>query len=110
MEDKNNFENDKYSIIRNVINDNMLNYIKLQINQLEEILCFTNNVESSDYFFNDSQISTSFAYYSSLTSDSLLLFLKKTIENIVGKNLYPTYSYLRIYYKDSILNNHISWI
>jgi hypothetical protein len=32
---------------------------------------------------------------------------KEKIEKITNKLLFPTYSYLRIYYKNSILNKHI---
>jgi len=104
---QNDFEKNGYVVLRNVIEPCLLEYMAKQVKLTENILCFEKNVKPSDYFFCDSQIKTSFAYYSSLTSETLLEVLQEKIEKIVNKNLYPTYSYLRIYYQNSILKKHV---
>ena len=60
----------------------------------------------STWFLVIPQVANSFAYYGSLASDSVLVLLKPLIEEKVGKRLHPTYSYLRIYYKDADLKRH----
>lgn len=73
---------------------------------IEKLLCFQNNVKPSDYTFSDPQTPTSFAYYSTLTTETLLETMTEQMEKIVNRSLFPCYSYLRIYYKDSTLAKH----
>jgi hypothetical protein len=103
---QNDFENNGYIVLRNVIDKNLLEYMANQIKLTEKILCFEKNVKPTEYAFCDSQTRTSFAYYSSLTTETLLEVLQDKIEKTVNKKLFPTYSYLRIYYQNSILNKH----
>lgn len=103
---QNNFENNGYTVLRNVINPHLLEYIAKQIKLTEKILCYEKNVKPSDYMFSDTQTTTSFAYYSSLTTETLLELLQEKIEETVNRKLFPCYSYLRIYYQNSILNKH----
>lgn len=48
----------------------------------------------------------SFARYAPLPFETLLIHLQPLIESTVKKRLYPTYSYARIYYKNSELEKH----
>jgi len=100
------FEKNGYVVIRNVLDPELLKYVATQIKMIEKLLCLQNNVKPEDYAFADSQTPTSFTYYSALTTETLLETMTKKIEKIVNKSLFPSYSYLRIYYKDSTLAKH----
>jgi hypothetical protein len=101
------FENNGYVLIRGVIDNNLLLYMEKQIKLIENIMCFEKNIDKTNYAFGDTQCKTSFSYYSSLTTETLLELYKEKIEKITNRLLFPTYSYLRIYYKNSILNKHV---
>lgn len=100
------FKKNGYVIIRNVLDPELLKYLAKQIKMIEKLLCLQNNVEPCDYKFSDSQTKTSFTYYSALTTETLLETMNEKMEKIVNKSLFPSYSYLRIYYKDSTLAKH----
>lgn len=100
------FEQDKYIIVQNVLNIETLELLKIQIKMLETVLNNNNNSLPSDFLFNDNQIKESFSFYSPLFSEALLVLLQPMIEQRTGKKLLPTYSYVRIYYKNAILKRH----
>ena len=47
-----------------------------------------------------------FNKYSAFVAEGLMLTLLPLVQSITGKKLYPTYSFTRFYYKDSVLNRH----
>ena len=51
----------------------------------------------------DPTIKNAFGYYAPVFLESLMLYMQPTIEKQVGKDLYPTYSYGRIYGQGSEL-------
>lgn len=101
------FETDKYIIIKNGINKDMVEFLKIQTKMFEKSLCINNNINKEKYLFCDSDVKECFSYYAPLFSESLLILLHPIIEQITGKQLYPTYSYIRIYYNNAILNKHV---
>jgi hypothetical protein len=100
------FEQEKYIVVKNVLNSQTIEFLKIQTKMLEEVLTSNNNSVPSDFLFNDDQIKECFSFYSPLFSESLLVLLQPMIEQIIGKKLLPTYSYIRIYYKNAILKKH----
>ena len=100
------FKKDKYIVVKNVLNLQTIEFLKIQTKMLEGVLNNSNNSNSSDFLFNDVQIKECFSFYSPLFSESLLVLLQPIIEQIIGKKLLPTYSYIRIYYKNAILKRH----
>lgn len=103
---QNDFETNGYVVIKKAIDNETLKYLAAQIKKLEQNICFQNKVKPTDYAFSDKQAETSFSYYSALITDNLLERFCRKIETVVKKQLFPTYSYLRIYYKNSILKKH----
>uniref|UniRef100_A0A6C0B7D1 Ferrochelatase n=1 Tax=viral metagenome TaxID=1070528 RepID=A0A6C0B7D1_9ZZZZ len=99
-------DTDGYVILQNVLNEQTLKLLKTQSKLFERAECFKKNKFPSEYPYGDSQCPTSFAKYGLLCYEALLLTLKPIIETQVGKELIPTYSYSRIYYKDSVLEKH----
>ena len=95
-----------YIVLRNVLNEQVIELLKTQTKLVEQAECFKINKFRNEYPFGDSQCPTSYAKYGLLCYEALLLTLKSIIETQVGKELLPTYSYARVYYKDSILKKH----
>ena len=58
------------------------------------------------YPFGDSQIPESFTVYGFIAFENLLLKMKPIVENVIQKDLLPTYSYGRIYYNGAELKRH----
>ena len=95
-----------YVVLRSVLNTQTLELLKIQTKMIENIECFKINEEPKKFPFSDQQCETSFAKYGILCYESLLLLLQPLMEKHIGKELCPTYSYTRIYYKNSKLNKH----
>ena len=58
------------------------------------------------YYANDTHVVTSFVKYGLPQFDALLDYLQPLVESVTGKELWPTYSYARIYYPNSELAYH----
>lgn len=101
------FNENGYIIIRQALNEQTLQLLKNEIKITEKISCFKNNKKIEDYFFKDNQCEHSFSYYGLLGTESLLLLCCPIIEENTNLKLIPTYSYSRIYYKNSSLKKHI---
>lgn len=100
------FQEKKYIVVRDVLSEQTLSLLQYQSKMLEEIMCYNNNTLPNLFPFCDSQTNNSFSQYGSLFTESLLLLLQPLMEEHIGKKLLPTYSYMRIYYKDSFLARH----
>jgi hypothetical protein len=83
-------------IIKNAISSDMCEYIAHNMELLRLLL---GNPP-------DPTISNAFGYYSPIFLESFLLLMQPKIENVIGKRLYPTYSYGRIYGYGSTLERH----
>jgi hypothetical protein len=103
---ENCFTKTGYLVVRNVLNKQILELLKIQTKLQEKIACFQKNKKITDIFFGDSQVTHSYSHYGLLCYESLLQMIQPIIENHIQKKLFPTYSYVRIYYKDAILNRH----
>ena len=101
------FNEESYVVLRNVIDKSLLSYLQLQSKLTESLYCSINSKNPENYPFGDIDVPTSFSYYASICTETLLLLLLPLIEKTVSKQLFPTYSYMRIYYNGSVLNRHI---
>jgi hypothetical protein len=101
------FKENKYLVVPDVLSKETVSFLQLQSKMLEEVMCYTSNTLPSSFPFRDLQVSRSFSYYSALFTESLLLLLKPIIEEQLGLELLPTYSFMRVYYKDAILPKHV---
>lgn len=61
----------------------------------------------SNGYFNQEPITKSLDRYADVMAESLLLELQPTVERSTGRELYPSYSWLRIYRPGSDLPRHI---
>jgi hypothetical protein len=102
------FEKNGYVLIRNVLDKEVLRYYRNKTKVLEEELNknLVNKNINKKYYYNDCMVEQSLCSYKSKFSQSLLSHLKSLVEVIVNKELYPTYSYLRIYFNGATLLKH----
>lgn len=101
------FETEKYEVIRQALNMDLVNYIALCCD-IHENLAYTHRPPTDEcpYPFGDAQSPNSFAWYGSIPGDALISFLKEKISQITNKQLIETYSYWRTYYNGGILEKH----
>lgn len=83
-------------VVRHAISREICNYVATNMEMLRTVL---GNPA-------DPTINNAFGYYSPIFLESLLVYLQPLIEKEVGKTLYPTYSYGRIYGNGSVLERH----
>jgi hypothetical protein len=102
---KNFFSNNSYYIYKKGITDELIKFLQIQTDVFKESMCLASNKKPTD--FRDDCIEESFTYYAAHFSEALMVFLKDKIEKIVGKELCPTYSYMRIYYEGAELKKHV---
>jgi len=94
-----------YIVIEKALSDELCKFCAIQY-EIQESCCAVlfPNISMADISPN------SFARYSPLCFEALSMYLKPLIEKEVGEELYPVYSYARIYYKNSVLEPHIDRI
>jgi len=56
--------------------------------------------------FDEEEVPNAFAWYGPLCFEALSLYIQPVIEEAVGRKLFPTYSYARIYENGSELKRH----
>jgi hypothetical protein len=101
-------QSDKYCVVRNAIQGDLVKLLQVQSQMLENIMCYENNTLPTLFSFNDRLVvQNSFSYYSSSFTESLLLMLQPLIEDHLKIKLLPSYSYIRIYYKNAALTKHL---
>lgn len=94
----NEYQENGYIIIPNFIPNNMSLFFREYLNTLK----INNQLESGD-----PQVNKSHTIYGDPALDTFLLLSTPMISKITGIDLLPTYSYARIYYKDSELLPHL---
>ena len=83
-------------VIRNAITKETCEFISLNMDLLFHLVDYP----------KDEYVSNSTGYYAPIFLESLLIHLQPLVEKTVSKKLYPSYSYGRIYYNNSILEKH----
>ena len=93
----NNFHQTGYCLLDSVISNELQNFIA-QYALFDEIQDFRPNI--------DIQVPEAHAKYGDPAMESLLLHIQPVIERASGFQLYPTYSYFRVYRAGDILEKH----
>jgi len=90
-----------FYIIKNAISKEMAEFIALEFSMMET---------TCRHLYPGANLAdlceNTFARYSPLMMEALAVSLQPKIEEAVGMKLFPTYSYARIYYKDTDLKKH----
>lgn len=92
---KSNFLKNKYVVVRNFIN-------KETIDLITEYL----QIQQKHYYFKADGIAFQ-TKYADVVLESLLSMIRPRVEELTGKELYPSYSYMRIYRKNNRFNAHV---
>lgn len=102
------FEKNGYEVVDNIISSETAELLAMEFQLLKENVYFQNGIDpNNETYSGDSQVSKSFAWYGAFCFESLLMYVQPTLEKIIGKRLYPTYSYARIYYNGATMVRHV---
>lgn len=94
--------NDTYRILKNAISKDLCKFIKTEVKLIEDVINYrglNNRVEKGH--------EESFSVYGLFCFEALSLHLQPLIEKELGKTLYPTYTYGRVYRTGANLRRHI---
>ena len=92
------FELSGYAVIKQFIPPIMCQYISKNIKVLEA---------NSRLSFGDTQVEKAFSGGSPAVTETLLDLMTPVLSEALNCELYPTYSYLRIYVKGAVLAKHV---
>ena len=101
---------EKFEIVRNAITEPVRELIQNNLIIIKDAEYFLNSVPSWDRDFfcdRDPVDKNSWPVYGASVTEALLLSLLPTMEKITGKNLFPTYSYSRIYWTGGSMWKHV---
>jgi hypothetical protein len=91
------FEQSGYVVIKQFIPSLLCQYIAKNVRVLEA---------NSRLSFGDTQVEKAFSGGSPAVAETLLDLMTPELSNTLGYELYPTYSYLRVYVKGAVLRKH----
>lgn len=97
MTNQKNFKEKGYCIVKNVISEDLRDFVT-QYALFDEMQNFEGN--------GDGQIPNSYYSYADPAMESMLVHLHKVMEKNTGLTLFPTYSYYRVYRNGDILLPH----
>jgi len=105
------FKKNKYQIVKKAISYELANFIYNYFLLKKEAVKFmydNNFIQESSLFgtWKDPQVPNTYSHYSDFAMETLLVKIMPIIKKITNLNLVPTYSYARIYEKNSILEKH----
>jgi len=101
------FEEYGYDVVDEAISTETAELLEISMNMHRNSTFLKNRVSADDIgFHNDTLVEKCFGDYSILPCEALLQMLLPTMEFVVGKTLYPTYSYARIYYEGAEMREH----
>lgn len=101
-ENINFFKKNNYLILKNVISKELIEIVT-QYALFDEIQDFT----TEKMVFDFSQVENAHSKYADPLMETMLLKLHPIMEENTGLNLYPTYSFYRVYRNGDILKNHL---
>ena len=94
--------NKDFQIVRNAVSLELCEFLALEFTMMAEVCgMLYPGADLADLCKN------SFARYSPLMFEALSVKLLPMVEQLTNLTLYPTYSYARIYYKNSELQKHL---
>ena len=99
------FNDRGYEVAHGVLNEQTLQLIAVEFEMLKNNLYWLNGIQDG-FPFGDTQTPNSFSFYAAPCFEALLTVIKPNMELVTGKQLVPTYSYARIYYKGGTLERH----
>ena len=99
------FETDGYEIVRGALTRQTVDLLAIEFQMLKDCEYHRSGI-SPDEIPGDGQVPRSWARYGAICFESVLVLLRDTVAGVAQKNLAPSYSYARIYYKGATLGRH----
>lgn len=96
------FKEQGYCVIKSVISEELRDFIT-QYALFDEIQDFSTEKNSA---VNGAQVPNAHSKYADPAMETLLLMLQEQIEENTGLQIFPTYSYFRVYRNGDSLKNH----
>lgn len=101
-----NFNEEKYKIVPNAISKDVCEVVSKEFELLKDLV-YLEDTKQTQYPNNDEMVEKSFSWYAPLAFESLSdTLVKRIVEDVVGEEVYPTFSYGRIYYNQAIMEEH----
>lgn len=95
-----------YQIVENAVSLETASILSTDFTLFRDLIARNNPQELGSTPYSDAMIERCFAWYAHTPFEALLLHLQPKIQDIVGKELYPCYSYARIYYNGAMMKKH----
>lgn len=96
-----------YKVVKNVLSPDTLELVKNTLLISKQVAYFEKGANQTNLTaFGDEQSPISYCNYSHAINDALSLTLLPAMEEVTGLELFPTYTYSRIYWKGSTLAKH----
>jgi len=100
-------ETEKYILIKNALSKDVCKLVAREFRMARDMAGLV-PYPNEKFPYKDTQVDNSFSWYSPLCfealSDSLI---KPIVENAIGEQIFPTYSYARIYYNGATMARHM---
>ena len=109
---KSAFQKNKYSILKNAISKEMADFCFAYFLNKRKVARFLFDQRYispfTEYYgiWNDEQVPNTYSHYSDMVMETLLVKVLPILEKETDLKLMPTYSYMRVYEKGSILKKH----
>ena len=101
------FAETHYQIVRSIVTKDAVMLMQHQISIFARALHHRFNVKEHDYRWKDNKTHKSMGLYAPAITEGLLELLRPQVESVVERKLHSCYSYIRRYYKDSLLPYHV---
>lgn len=103
----NKFKKDGYVVIKKALTAQTVELLKTEFHMIRKNdMIYKGYPEDTKYISADEQVKNSFWWYGAYCFESIMVVLQKQIEEIIGKELYPCYTYARIMYKGADMAKH----
>ena len=86
----------KFKIVRGMLSGELLNFLGM----------YAYNIATLPNEWKDDQVPNTPAFHDDLAMKNLMCYLSADMEEYVGMDLIPTYSYLRVYKHGDVLHRH----
>jgi alkylated DNA repair dioxygenase AlkB len=108
------FKKKKYTVIRQAISKDLASFVANYFMMQKQVYDTCRNARYISPFENiigyyeskEEQIPETYAHYSNIAMETLMLKCQPKMEEATGLKLYPAYTYARIYKKGDVLTRH----
>ena len=106
------FKKKKYLVVKRVLSPDILSFLQSYLSLKRKVAQslfekrYISPFESMFGRWDDKQIPNTYSHYGDIAMETLLAGLRETVEKYTGLELYPNYSYVRIYKKADMLHRH----